>query len=75
MELDDYEENSDIDDDDLMKRLEIKYGKIEVNETAPAGPPEDEDESWTSNLRIINDVFSKYVTSFMIHPYTIFIML
>lgn len=49
MELDDYEENSDIDDDDLMKRLEIKYGKIEANETTAVPPAEDEDESWTSN--------------------------
>ena len=55
MELDDYEENSDIDDDDLMKRLEMKYGKIEVNETAPA-PAEEEDESWTSNLRVMDFV-------------------
>lgn len=43
-ELGSEEEVSDIDDTDLMKRLEDKYGKI-------SGESEDEDDpdAWTSN--------------------------
>ena len=41
---------SDVDDSELMKRLEEKYGKLEVKKD-PVAQPEDEDEeedSWTS---------------------------
>lgn len=40
------EEISDIDDDDLMKRLEAKYGRISGQNSEEE---EDPDASWTSN--------------------------
>ena len=46
-EEDEIEEDiSDIDDDDLMKRLEAKYGKIDDKNNKS---DDDADESWTSN--------------------------
>lgn len=45
------DELSDVDDSELMKRLEEKYGKLEVKKDSAAQQPEDEDEeedSWTS---------------------------
>lgn len=39
---------SDIDDDDLMKRLEAKYGKISGENSEDE---DDHDASWTSNLQ------------------------
>jgi hypothetical protein len=44
-DYDESEELSDIDDADLLKRLEAKYGSIKDK------PSDDEDEgTWTSNL-------------------------
>lgn len=43
------EEISDIDDDDLMKRLEAKYGKISGQNSEDE---EDPDASWTSNYSV-----------------------
>lgn len=50
-ELDSEEEVSEIDDTDLMKRLEAKYGKISGdNSEEDEGP----DASWTSNYSDMN---------------------
>jgi len=38
---------SDIDDDDLMKRLEAKYGRISDKNSDESDAP---DETWTSKL-------------------------
>lgn len=43
------EEISDVDDDDLMKRLEAKYGKISGENSEDEPDEEDPDASWTSN--------------------------
>lgn len=40
---------SDVDDSDLMKRLEEKYGKLDAKKDPDVQPPDDDDEdSWTS---------------------------
>lgn len=49
-ELEDSEELSDIDDDDLMKRLEAKYGKISGENSEDEDDP---DGSWTSNYEML----------------------
>lgn len=45
-EMESEEELSDIDDDDLMKRLEAKYGKISGENSEDEDDP---DGTWTSN--------------------------
>lgn len=45
------EEISEIDDTDLMKRLEAKYGKISGENS---DEDEDPDGSWTSNYQHMN---------------------
>lgn len=53
------EEISDVDNDDLMKRLEAKYGKISEQNSDQEQEPEDEDPdaSWTSNYTILTTFF------------------
>lgn len=48
--LESEEDLSDIDDDDLMKRLEAKYGKISGENSED---DEDPEASWTSNYEMI----------------------
>lgn len=47
IEYDDSEEISDVDDTDLLKRLEEKYGRIDSGDKS--NEEENDDASWTSN--------------------------
>lgn len=51
IEYDDSEEISDVDDTDLLKRLEEKYGRIDSGDKS--NEEENDDASWTSNWLLI----------------------
>lgn len=66
-EMESEEDLSDIDDDDLMKRLEAKYGKISGENSDEEDEP---DASWTSNYAPWNT--NTILTWFRFHSIQLF---